>query len=149
MRKQNQLKTKTLPLSSLHPNWLDVKPSLLGCHGLPSAENAGIFHHGKLTALALGLGLTLAGLVAQQADAAVSAGADSEWLQDGGGPQGIRYSELGNNAGEINAGNVANLKQKFILATYRNGSAMGSPLYVAQERMIYALTGSPNILMAW
>ncbi|MGZ5052969.1 MAG: outer membrane protein assembly factor BamB family protein [Methylobacter sp.] len=149
MRNQNQLKNEILAVSNVCPNRLSVKSTLANCHSLSSAENTVFFPHGKLTALALGLGLALAGLAAQPASAAVSAGADSEWLQDGGGPQGIRYSELGNNAGEINSGNVASLKQKFVLATYRSGSAMGAPLYVAQERMIYALTGSPNILMAW
>jgi alcohol dehydrogenase (cytochrome c) len=86
----------------------------------------------------------MAGLVPQLA-CAVSTGAGNDWLQDGGGSQGIRYSELN----QINTGNVASLKQKYVLATYRSGSAMGAPLYVAAERKIYALTGSPNILMAW
>jgi alcohol dehydrogenase (cytochrome c) len=84
-------------------------------------------------------------LVPQLACAAVSVGTGNDWLQDGGGSQGIRYSELN----QINTGNVSGLKQKYVLATYRSGSAMGAPLYVAAERKIYALTGSPNILMAW
>jgi alcohol dehydrogenase (cytochrome c) len=112
-------------------------------------QSAELQNPGKLTTLMLGLGLSLAAILPQTVCATVSTGSGSEWLQDGGGSQGIRYSELGNNANELNTSNVANLKQKYVLATYRSGSAMGAPLYVAQERMIYALTGSPNQLLAW
>ena len=136
MTNNKQTKNNTLAVSNLHL-------------GLSSTQSAVISPQGKLTALALGLSLAMAGLVPQLACAAVSVGTGNDWLQDGGGSQGIRYSELGNNSGEINTTNVANLKQKYVLATYVSGSAMGAPLYVAQERMIYALTGSPNILMAW
>lgn len=94
-------------------------------------------------------GLALALAAAAPLCAAVSTGAGDEWLLDGGSPQGIRYSELGYGANEINKDNVQSLKQKYVLATYHSGSAMGAPLYVAAERMLYALTGSPNVLLAW
>ena len=58
-------------------------------------------------------------------------------------------TRYGTGADEINTTNVANLKQKYVQATYHGGSAMGAPLYIAQERMIYALTGSLNVLLAW
>ncbi|WP_347989207.1 PQQ-binding-like beta-propeller repeat protein [Methylomonas sp. AM2-LC] len=110
---------------------------------------ADVFLHGKLMALTLGFVFSITALATQSASAAVSTGAAGEWLQDGGGPQGIRYSELGYGSNEINKDNVSSIKQKYVLATYRNGSSMGAPLYVASERMIYALTGSPNVLLAW
>ena len=143
--KKNKTKINTHTVSSLYSSLSGVKRSLMDSRGLSSTNNTAILPHGKLTALALGLGLAMAGLVPQLAGAAVSSGAGSDWLQDGGGSQGIRYSELN----QINTTNVASLKQKYVLATYRSGSAMGAPLYVAAERKIYALTGSPNILMAW
>lgn len=142
--KKNKIKSNTHTVSSLYSSLSDVKRSLMDSRGLSSTDNTAFLLHGKLTALALGLGLAMAGLVPQLA-CAVSTGAGNDWLQDGGGSQGIRYSELN----QINTGNVASLKQKYVLATYRSGSAMGAPLYVAAERKIYALTGSPNILMAW
>ena len=148
MRNNNQTKKNILAVSSLYSGLSGVKQPLMDTRDLSSTENTAFLPNRKLTALALGLGLAMAGLVPQPC-AAVSAGAGSEWLQDGGGSQGIRYSELGNGGGEINTTNVAGLKQKYVLATYRSGSAMGAPLYVAGERKIYALTGSPNILMAW
>ncbi|MEI8208502.1 MAG: PQQ-binding-like beta-propeller repeat protein [Methylococcales bacterium] len=112
-------------------------------------KNIEMFRAFKLKALIIGCGLSMVGLLSQTVSAGVSSGADNNWLQDGGGPQGIRYSELGYGANEINSTNVANLKQKYVLATYTSGSAMGAPLYIAAERMIYALTGSPNVLLAW
>ena len=142
--KKNKPKSNTYTVSNLYSSLSGVKRSLMDSRGLSSTENAAFLPHGKLTALALGLGLAMAGLVPQLA-CAVSTGAGNDWLQDGGGSQGIRYSELN----LINTTNVASLKQKYVLATYRSGSAMGAPLYVAAERKIYALTGSPNILMAW
>ena len=132
MTNNKQTKNNTLAVSNLH---------LV----LSSTQSAVISSQRKLTALALGLSLAMVGLMPQLACAAVSVGTGSDWLQDGGGSQGIRYSELN----QINTGNVSGLKQKYVLATYRSGSAMGAPLYVAAERKIYALTGSPNILMAW
>lgn len=142
--KKNKIKSNTHTVSSLYSTLSGVKRSLMDSRGLSSTDNTAFLLHGKLTALALGLSLAMAGLVPQLA-CAVSTGAGNDWLQDGGGSQGIRYSELN----QINTGNVASLKQKYVLATYRSGSAMGAPLYVAAERKIYALTGSPNILMAW
>ena len=146
MRNKNQPIKDTLAAPGLYPRQIGVKPSLVDSRSQSSDERNGRFSPpGKLTALAFGLSLSMVGL----ANAAVSTGAGGEWLQDGGGPQGIRYSEMGNGANEINKGNVAALKQKYVLATYQSGSTMGAPIYVAAERMIYALTGSPNVLMAW
>ena len=91
-------------------------------------KNIEMFRAFKLKALIIGCGLSMVGLLSQTVSAGVSSGADNNWLQDGGGPQGIRYSELGHGANEINPTNAANLKQKYVLATYTSGSAMGAPL---------------------
>ena len=142
---KNKTKSNVYTVSNFYSSLSGVKQFLMDSRSLSLTENTEFLPHGKLTALALGLGLAMAGLVPQLAGAAVSTGAGSEWLQDGGGSQGIRYSALN----QIDTTNVASLKQKYVLATYRSGSAMGAPLYVAAERKIYAMTGSPNILMAW
>ena len=143
MRNINQSQVSTLLMPSRHSARVDFWSQV------SSEKITEVPAPKKLLALTLGFVLSLVAAAPQSAWAAVSTGTGSEWLQDGGTSQGIRHSELGYGANEINTSNVAKLKQKYVLATNQSGSAMGAPLYIAHERMIYALTGSPNILLAW
>ena len=70
MRNNNQLKDRTLSMASLYPNWLGLKPCRANFGGqAPDAEH---YHHAKLTALALGLGFAILGLIPQPARSATS-----------------------------------------------------------------------------
>jgi len=108
-----------------------------------------------LTALTLGLGLSLTALFPQNAFAFATTGvsaADGNWTVDGGTSQGTRYSELN----LINTSNIAGLKEEFTVATGVKGSHMGAPLVVhnvntgtTTTSVLYVVTPYPNKLIAY
>lgn len=111
-----------------------------GVDGLPP--------RGKLTAIALGVGLSLVSLLPTSAAAAVEGVTDGNWTEHGGTPQGIRYSNLTN----IKAGNFTQLIEEQSLSFGHSGGYMGAPLFVKDSNnadWLFALTPYPNQAFAF
>ena len=113
---------------------------------------------------AVTMGLSLAALVPQGAQAYATKGvADGSWIENGGTPDGIRYSELT----ELTPANIAQKKdgsgnvisglvEEYKLATGVKGSHMGAPLVVknvavsgVSKALLYVVTPYPNKLIAY
>lgn len=77
------------------------------------------------------------------AEADYGAAAGTQWTTAGGTPQGTRFSALT----QINSNNVSKLIKEYAVKTEVGGRFMGEPLVVG--KMMYAVTGYPNMLIAY